>query len=472
MSLAKLWAPRGTMSIFLPSLLLGAVAIWGWARVVGKVLPGPSFVRERGALVIAGAVNPGIVSTVLQPNVDLAVLTWGMWLLDGVASGRLTQTIVAGTLLCFSKETGVIVYCVGALVLWIGRAGQRNWIRDALILSVPIVIYAAAVFAPKLLVNGDAPTIWGVTNSGEMAMMRYFQPLNLWSRHLLNYVLLVTVLQFQWIASVALFVGLAALIRARGFARQDLFPRTAGRRVLLTAGLSYAALTTFRTYGNLRYFALFLPFLWLAAVVVARRAGVPGRMRTIAIALTIPCLMISARWSVDPISRAVFGSFSIGRDRMFDMTSISHDCCGHGMDPLAYNLQYAAFSAVLDRAMSDLRPSDTLNIVMTKEEWGGWFTPLDRLTSMRTIDDVHGIRPPIIAAESLAVGRPGPDHVWYLETPHMKDSSANIARFYRATGLVRTYDASGARVRLVEMRRLPGADWPSTPSWSSRYLKM
>lgn len=470
MSLGKVWTSPDMIATFAPSLLLAVVAICGWARMVQKVLAGPSSAAalERGALVIACAVNPGILSTVLQPNVDMAVLAWGMWLFDGIAGDSILQTIIAGTLLCFSKETGVIIYGVGALVLLASRAKHRRVYRDALLLAVPVAIFVATVFLPKLLTTGDSQTIWGVSGkSGMQTLIHGFQPLNLISRHLLNYVLLVTVLQFQWIATLACVLGIVVLVRTHRLTWLDALPVTPGRRVLLTAGLSYAAITTFRTYSNLRYFALFLPFVWLAALVIARRIGIAPRMRVLAVALSIPCLIVSAWWSVDPVSRVVFGTFPLGRDRMFDMTSISHDCCGHGMDPLVYSLQYTALSRVQDRAMADLRPSDTLNIVMTR--WA-WLTPFDRTTSLRTIDRQRGVVAPVWPAESLAVGRPGPEHAWYLEAPNMQDSSASVARYYQPTGVVRTYDAAGARLRFVELHRLPGANQRPVPRNTSRTL--
>lgn len=440
---------------FLPGLFFGAVALAGWTRLLRRLLPDSDASRERIALTFIFALHPGILSTVLQPSLDQAILAWGLWMLDGVAAGAMGQSIVFGTLMGFAKETGVILYGVGAATLWWSRLGQRRYVRDALLLAIPVAAFAAGITLPRLLSLTDALPVWGVSATGQLAFLRDFQPLNLWSRHLLNYVLLVTILQFQWIATGAGAFGLLALARTRRLRWELVTPSTPWRRVAVTVCASFAAVTTYRTYSNLRYFAIFLPFAWLGAVMVARRLAVAPRVRLAALAASLACLAVSARWSVDPLSRVVFGTFSIGRERMYDMTRISHECCGHGHDPLAYSFQFTSFSRVLDSAMASLRPGDSLTIARTYWLGWRWLTPLDSTTSMRTVNARHAAYPPIVDAESLAVGSPGPARLWYLEAPFVPDSSASVKRYYRPTGDARVFEASGARIRLVPMQRVP-----------------
>ena len=87
-------------------------------------------------------------------------------------------------------------------------------------------------------------------------------------------------------------------------------------------------------------------------------------------ALWLPCLLASVRWSVDPVTRATVGTFSIGQERMFRVIRISGECCGYGHDALAYNLQYTALGRVLDKAMMELQPGDSTVIVKTLGELG------------------------------------------------------------------------------------------------------
>lgn len=202
------------------------------------------------------------------------------------------QVTLAGLLMCFSKETGAVIYGVGAGVLWWsltknGRAG-----RDALLLAIPLVIFVASILLPKALAVTHTLSMWGVTETGGLWFLGDFQPFNLWSRILLSYAMLVTVLQFQWIATLSISVGLFAMLRAGKFRWKHLTPTSPWRRVALTLCASLAAVTTYHTYSNLRYFALFLPFLWLGAVIVARTLEVAVYLRRLALFVSTCCLFV------------------------------------------------------------------------------------------------------------------------------------------------------------------------------------
>lgn len=453
MLLSRLGTVRGAMPLFAPQLVLGLVALAGWARVLTAVLPSEADRRIRAMLVIAVAIHPAVLAAVLQPNVDTAMFAWGMWLLSGLVRRHVPEIVIAGTLLAFAKETGVIIYAVAATVSWWSLLREPGFLRRTMLLAIPGFLYIAIVFGPGLFSPAHSATIWGASR-GTAGLLRDFRPWDLWSRHLLNQAFLVTVLQFQWWPSLLSVVGAWLAVRRRRWHWSDLAPTTGWRALIWTLVISLYVITSYRTYSNLRYYTVFLPFLMLGAVVALSHAGIPRRWRTVAVALWLPCLLASVRWSFDPVTRFVVGTFSIGQERMFRVTRISHECCGNGHDALAYNLQYTAFARVLDKAMMALQPGDSTIIVKTRWLGWAWLTALDPKTSRRTLDEAHGYLPPMIEAESLLVDASRPARVWYLWAPHVPLAPDFALSAYHV-GARREVTASGATLQLTELIRNP-----------------
>jgi hypothetical protein len=309
------------------------------------------------------------------------------------------------------------------------------------------------MFGPGFVNPAHAVPIWGAAQ-GTSGLLRNFHPLDLWSRQLLNQALLVTVLQFQWWPSLVAVVGAWLAVRRRHWQWSDLAPTTGWRCLTWTLVISLYVITSYRTYSNLRYFTVFLPFVMLGALVALSQAGVSRRWRTAVVALWLPCLLASVRWSFDPVTRLAMGTFSIGTEQMFRVTRISHECCGNGLDALAYNLQYTAFARVLDKAMMTLQPGDSTIIVKTRWLGWAWLTALDPKTSRRTLDEQHGYLTRMIEAESLLVDGSRPARVWYLWAPNVPLALDFAFPAYRV-GEHRTVTASGATLQLTELIRNP-----------------
>jgi hypothetical protein len=376
-----------------------------------------------------------------------------MWLMSGLVRRHVPGIVVAGTLLAFSKETGVIIYAVAATITWWSLRREPGVLRRTIAFAIPGFLYIAVVFVPGWMNPSHAVAIWGASQ-GASGLLRDFRPWDLWSKHLLNQAFLVTVLQFQW-WPLLLGVGGAVLAVRRGrWHWTDLAPNTGWRGLAWTLIVSLYVITSYRTFSNLRYYTIFLPFLMLGAVVALAQAGVSRRWRTAAVALWLPCLLASVRWSVDPVTRATVGTFSIGQERMFRVIRISGECCGYGHDALAYNLQYTALGRVLDKAMMELQPGDSTVIVKTRWLGWAWLTALDSKTSRRTLDEAHGVLPPMIAAESLLVDATKPKKVWYLWAPHVPLAPDFALQAYHV-GAHREISASGATLQLVELLRNP-----------------
>ena len=87
---------------------------------------------------------------------------------------------------------------------------------------------------------------------------------------------------------------------------------------VLTLLLGYL-LTSYRTWSNLRYFALLYPLLALLAFAALLRLGMTERLRGAVIGAIVGLFLLASYRSVDPVSRTVYGTFSIGERQMYRM---------------------------------------------------------------------------------------------------------------------------------------------------------
>jgi hypothetical protein len=157
------------------------------------------------------------------------------------------------------------------------------------------------------------------------------------------------------------------------------------RRTVVVAAIAMTfVLTRFRTYSNFRYFLPILPLLLiLFLVAVARR--VPGRPLRLGLVLALAGGFGASIFStIDPVSRHVFGTFSIGKHELLDVTRRTQECCGHGRDQLVYSLEFTALPKLIDRALAAIHPTDKTAIVI--DPLADWlvFGPLDRATWRRS----------------------------------------------------------------------------------------
>jgi hypothetical protein len=449
MGLSKLLTLPGATPLFLPSLLFGAIALAGLDRLAATVL-GVDARVERSLLVLAFAVHPVLLSTVLQPNLDLALTAWALWMFAGVARARLLEVAVFGGLMIFSKETGLLLYGAAGLAMgWYALerrvAEPRALLRTVLVLAVPLLLFAGFLLMPQ-----PEPMYFA---GGKVATSSNFHPFDLWNRQLLNYGVLIGVLDYQWVVAAAAIGALIAVARRDGVAAVVSF-RLAGARARVgwTVLIGLALVTSYRTFGNVRYFTFVMPLVPLALLVWAERARLPrGPVRGV-LAGWLLLLLTATRSSTDPVMTRVAGTFSTGRGTMYDMTHVARECCGTGRDQLVYNLQYTAFARAMDSAM--VRIGASRGVVVAMSMYAHWHavTPVDAATGHRTL--AAGVPVPLQYTESLASGAETVPHAWLIEWPITGSVRASLAARYEVRD-AGTVTSGGVTLRLAELTRRP-----------------
>jgi hypothetical protein len=436
--------------LHLTNTLLGVLALGCIRAILASVFPAPALARELDLVTLACAVHPVLLSTLLQVNIDFGVYVFFFAALAALLRERFAWTALAGVFLCFSKETGVLAYTV-MLGLWaLFRVAARSGTPVARIRRIgPMWVTAA-----PLLLFGLHVLWWNATHAqaavwkhawqqGPLDGFRFF---DLSEPIFRSYAAGIFVLGFMWVPSAIIGADLLAA-GARSLRRlPDRDVPGADRRAsgfvsVLTVLLAYL-LTSFRTWSNLRYFALLYPLLVLLAfaALLRLRAGRPLRIASLAV-VTLLFVWASFR-SGDPVSRAVYGTFSIGEREMYRMASISGEYKGPGRDELVYNLEFTGYHSAQNALYRVLRPTDSTSIATAQQARREVFSPLDAVTLRRTLRRGAVIAPRYWDEASLLAAPLSlrPREVWFLDFSYRPDADSSrqaLAGLYRESAVVR-----------------------------------
>ena len=426
---ARWLAPNGTLSFFVVDSLLLAAACVGFHRLIRLALPARELDVERAQATAAFVLQPSFLAAVLQPNIDLPVLTGFVWCLVTLIERRWVWTVLVGLAMVFSKETGVLLYGVtgACYVLWVVVRDGRPWRTRAVAvlrlapLALPIVVFGAYFVAYRVF-RPTSGAIWeGYSRKTSMAE-QFIVPR--FDAYTAAYLAMIFVLNFAWIPSLAVAGDLVAGIRARfGHRVRAVAGLDRGIALLLaivTLGVAYF-LTRFATFTNPRYVLAAVAMLVAMFVIALVRLGLPPAVRRGLLAAYTVLLVISNVRTIDPVSRLVFGTFPVGSHGMLSMSSITKECCGpFGRDQLAYSLEFTVFDDLVSDALAATGvDADSLTIVLPDD--GDWYVVerFDRVSRKRTLDDRNSRDPWVMIATAAVSGElKSPQKAWYFALPN------------------------------------------------------
>ncbi|MCX5765561.1 MAG: hypothetical protein NTU67_13190 [Gemmatimonadetes bacterium] len=455
LTLSQLSSPGDTGMMLLMNVLLGLLALVSFRALASALFPGDGHARALNVLTVACALHPVLLSTLLQVNPDFGLYVFFLAMYAALVHDRYGWAAVAGTFLAFSKETGA--FAAGALVaVEVGRRvlapalrGMSLRARLARIAPIwpaflPLTLFGLYLVWWTASANAQ-PAIWKHDwNTSTADAFRFF---DLTDPIFVSYAAGIFVLGFSWVVS-AIIAG-DALVGGYRFLRRRAPRMLAGADpslvvslAVLTLVLTYV-LTAFRTWSNVRYFAVLYPlFLLLAyAALVRLRVSVVGR---IAAGLVLVGLFgLGAVRSADPVSKAVYGTFSIGDREMYTMTSITGEFSGPGRDELVYNLEFTGFHHIQNALFRELRIGDATWVAISRSmRWHLW-SQLDARTRRRTLQRTNLIVPRYADEIDLQVNPNRPTDVVFLEfSNHQYGDHALESltrRYYREAGIARIH---------------------------------
>ncbi len=434
LAVTQLARPGNLSAIVAMNLALALAALAAFAAILRRLIPGDDWWMERALIVSVIAVHPVVSATLVQLNSDFGVYAFSAMALAGLVSRRYWGAAAAGLMLCFSKETGALIY-FAALTLHVAfRALEEEGSVRA---RVAIVFRESAPAFLPLVAFGGFIAWWGVTQKSYAVWNQGIHEHPIAGVHwfdfddviLRSYAAIIFVLGFAWIPALVILTDLAfgaarAAKRLGDRALRGVDVKLAGYLMTLTALLVYL-LTIYRTWSFPRYFVVLAPLLMIAGFVSLVRLGAGPRTRRLALAAYALILLSANHASWDPVSRRLFGTLPIGASSLYDVSSIAHDFRVIDADHLCYNLQFTGFHWALNAMYAALRPGSSTTIVFPRfNRWGLW-APLDARSFERVAARAGTVTPNYADEAIIAALRDRqPRELWLVEQPNDGDTLA------------------------------------------------
>jgi len=445
--------------LFLVNAAVLAAAAVGFHRLMRRLFPGEDHATDIALLTAAFLLQPPFLASVLQPALDLPVLAGTIWCAVLLIERRWFWCGVVGTAAAFSKETGVLLYCVllACCVVWVvartrGTLGTR--LRALLPLwptLAPLVAYAGYVVVFRYFRPGQAP-VWAAEGQRSLIDLLALRM----DKAFGSYLALLFVLNFAWLPSAWIAAdagaGLLRLLRRR--AARTLPGADRGAIAFLTlAGVgTLVALTRFITYGNVRYLMAGTGLLLAVAYVALVRLGLAPTARRVALGVYAVLLAVSAVRTVDPVSRSLWGTFPFGSHRMLDMTSITGECCGAVRDQLVYSLEFTRLHDLTDRVLATMMRDTATVIALPSRMRYHTVGRVDRTTWRRTLRREGAFEATVMPGPVMLTLDTLPRSVIYIAMPNAKDpmTLGLLARLYDVKP-ERRFESNGYTVSAYQM---------------------
>ena len=335
--------------------------------------------RERVLFTLAVASIPAIWASVFNPSLNFGAMVFGTWLLIFFMRNKEWGILFAGTALCFSQETGILVYALSsvvyALTLFFKTYKKRIKLLKvfyklfiAAIPGILLILYTVFSENGSSLTNGKANTLCWTQKTGWL----FFFSSNCESKSVQNYVFNIFILNFQSIFTLLILVTtsfcLIKLITKRINITKDNFSSFSWIFIVFVIWLY--AITRCPLFNNPKYVLAcisLLPSLAFALTVYALTSQ--HTLRCVLWVVIIAVLQASIWSSIDPLAKRYYGTFSFGKHEMYKMTSTSNECCGYGIDQLLYNLEFTNIHYITNQIVKDLKDKNLLVLATSLLSW-------------------------------------------------------------------------------------------------------
>jgi hypothetical protein len=371
------------------------------------------------------ATQPVLLANATGFNVDAGVTFTFVMVLALLLYEKHWQAILLGILMTFTKETGVLFYALAVGGHWVltlrpqhvstVHALRASW-RRVFHLVPPLLFVLYSMSNVAFFEGHDSEDLARIMTSFDLLHPRFHLMLKE-----------IFLFQFTWFQTAVILAG--AALWAWHWDHGNHRRMTPHARMVWLFAALYAIGTYFITrydhFNNVRYFMIIFPLgTALFAVSVSyllRREYWRGLLLGTALALQLIALFYSA----DPLSRRLFGTFSVGRLEMYPLGSFDA-CCAYGRDQLIYNFQHLKIVSMQDEILSHIRPQAGTVIGNHPLSWFGLNENADPVTYRRSLKP-NAIKPLYLNANDLLALPNPPASFWYIAYPHMSDQAKQLS---------------------------------------------
>jgi hypothetical protein len=419
------------------NLLLLLLAVWAFYKILLFFSPAEDDRPEMLMITLLFSLNPVLFGASIFFNVDFPVAIFLVCVLYAILYEKYFLAGLFGLLLVFSKETGIILY--GGIItlfavvpllprlfpLWQRYApgafmmlfrGQRLSVILKVIwvaLPLPLSLYYWLIY--NRTENWIGGPIVSIAWDSPIAFTRLFQMFGI---------------NFQWLLSLCIILALIRICQAKDNIWENLSDWKVNSYhlwalIILWGGFVIMNLFL-KTFTNVRYVLPAIIFLILFFSLTLKKVFVRRGFRIAMIAVVIFLTGWQVFQTVDPVSRAFFGTIPFGNHPLLKMTSVTGECCGRaGRDQLVYNAEFAMIPRLLDKLYAEIPLAGESNIIVHPLGNFNIFTPVDEVSRQRTMQYDNAFFPHVYGFQQIIRGVI-PATGYYVYLPWMEDAKREL----------------------------------------------
>jgi hypothetical protein len=457
--------PGQMLMIHIINLAIGSLALISFGKIAAATFQNLAGRWEIALLTIAFAIHPIFVAYTLNFSCDFGLLAYFLATLWMLQSGRLGWAAWTGLCLIFSKEPGIALYLLLVVFYLSGALRAYRWKE---LWPLALSLLALGLFCAYQMSHHRPIFPW---------MHNWMSDRSLWGTYFPNpfkidfrmACLGPFIFEFQWFFTLIILAGLLHGLlasRPRGGPARGVRHRFGALQLpfrsllFLLIGCLYLS-SRFVVFTNQRYFINLYPLVLLTFFAALLQLGLSRQIRTVTLIGCGVMLFACNFGTLDPLSKKIAGTFSIGRHQLLSIGTIRPDFGDLNRDEMVYNLEHLNLAYLLDMAFKKIQPTDQTVLVLPDDAW--WtLNRLDPVTRQRTESTapsaIHPIRE---TPQGIVKSRDKPATLYYLALPYLRNPQA--LALLQPTYQVKesfTFTRNGYQLQVLEMTLRPTAPSP------------
>jgi hypothetical protein len=237
-------------------------------------------------------------------------------------------------------------------------------------------------------------------------------------------------MNFQWLLSLCILFALIRIGFAKGNVWKYLYDCKGSRyysAALILLWVGFVVMNLFlKTFTNVRYVLPAIIFLILCFSLSLKKLIINRGLRIAMIAVITFLTGWQVFQTVDPVSRAFFGTAPFGNHPILKMTSVTGECCGRaGRDQIVYSSEFAMIPRLLDKLYAEIPLTGESNIIVNPLANFNIFTPVDAVSRKRTMKSDSTFFSHVYGFERIVRGDL-PERGYYIYMPWMEDAKKEL----------------------------------------------
>ena len=457
----SLW-PGNLIAMHSLMLVLGLGAVVAFSSILAVAVPGKNWAILRGLGTVLFAMHPVMVANAISFNLDTVLLFYFLPFLALLLRGNVWGAAIVGSLLAFTKETGILLYSLAVFFYALSVVfpeSKRSWkayeriLKRYLPLLIPPLLFAGYILMHKVVWK-TYPFHQEHHMGTPSEILFKFDPFD---KKFHIFLAEIFLFQFGWMLSFFLFfASVVGMLRTRLFFKLGSFGPT-HRRVLMLSLLFVTALyflTRAMPYNNLRYLLPLYPMLIVLSLVSLRYVMRDLRAATGIVVLIIAFALTGLFRSTDPVMQMVLGTVKFGDHVIYPMARVVRDgCCGYGRDQQFYNLEYVKLIELQQEVLKTFAFTPETFVVIHPDILF-WFPDSIDPKTRELLPFTEGLKPRYLRAEELLDQEELPEHIYYVQYPFFDNTRATkLLRERYETVKASHPEIDGYFINVWEMKR-------------------